>query len=129
MQSPDIHFQCVEKHISDNPLVIFHDFQKNSTSPSTAYIKGEVLFADGTILALFQHIRISENGILITDYRYHYMNAEKNMIFRYDNAPHHDEIVSHPHHKHIANKIITSDMLHFKDVMDEIVSIIMNKML
>ena len=52
MQRPDIHFKSVEKKISENPLMIFHDLQKNHTSPSTAYIKGEILFADGTVPAM-----------------------------------------------------------------------------
>ncbi|QTA86140.1 toxin-antitoxin system TumE family protein [Desulfonema magnum] len=129
MQSPDIHFESVEKNISENPLVIFHELRRNHTSPSTAYIKGEILFADGTVLAVFQHVHISETGTLITDYRYHCMDAEKEMIFRYDNAPHHCEIDTYPHHKHISDKIYACDMPDLKDVMDEITAFVIENMI
>jgi hypothetical protein len=33
------------------------------------------------------------------------MNEAQIMIFRYDNAPHHVEIVSFPHHKHEVDDI------------------------
>ncbi|MFM6663415.1 MAG: DUF6516 family protein, partial [Microcystis panniformis] len=38
-------------------------------------------------------------------YRYHYMNEAQTMIFRYDNAPHHVEIATFPHHKHEVDDI------------------------
>lgn len=41
-------------------------------------------------------------------YRYHYMNDEQVMIFRYDNAPHHSNVSTFPHHKHDAENIIDS---------------------
>lgn len=34
-------------------------------------------------------------------YAYTYIR-EGQRVFRYDNAPHHPEIATHPHHKHIA---------------------------
>ncbi len=34
-------------------------------------------------------------------YAYTYMRNQQR-VFRYDNAPHHPEIATHPHHKHIG---------------------------
>ena len=36
-------------------------------------------------------------------YAYTYIRSGR-QIFRYDNAPHHPEIKTHPHHKHIEEK-------------------------
>ena len=129
MKSPDSHFDELERRISSNPLVIFHDLKKSQTSPSTLYVKGEIVFVDGTSLAIFQHIRMIEAGAIITDYRYHYMNFENQMIFRYDNAPHHDELETHPHHKHVGEKIIAHNQPHFTAVMDEAVSLVVENIL
>ncbi|MDM8522309.1 hypothetical protein QUF80_02965 [Desulfococcaceae bacterium HSG8] len=76
------HFQAIEKAISDDPLVITFDLERTYMTQTRAYIKGKINFADGTSLALFQHVEITENCLSITDYRYHYMNADQ-MIFRY----------------------------------------------
>jgi hypothetical protein len=35
-------------------------------------------------------------------YRYQYMDEARNLLFRYDNAPHHAEIDSFPHHSWVV---------------------------
>lgn len=128
MQPLKAWFDTVEKHIAGNPLVIFHNLEKKHTSPSTAYLKGEILFVDGTSLAVFQHLCIIESGTSLSDYRYHYMDIDKKLIFRYDNAPHHDEIETHPHHKHTHNGIQACERPDFKDVMAEATSNVLENM-
>jgi len=54
-------------------------------------------------------------------YRYQYMNEQQDLIFRYDNAPHHPDIETFPHHKHDMNEIKASDEPKFFDVLSEIV--------
>ncbi|RLC14904.1 MAG: hypothetical protein DRI57_13720 [Deltaproteobacteria bacterium] len=123
------HFQAVEKTINDDPLVITFDLERIYTSQIRAYIKGKINFADGTSLALFQHVQIAENGLDITDYRYHYMNADGQMIFRYDNAPHHREIETFPHHKHLQTGLQCAIMPTVKDILREIDLIIMEALI
>jgi len=46
-------------------------------------------------------------------YSYHYQDGNGKVIFRYDMAPHHIEIETFPHHKHInSEKVIEI----FKDI-------------
>ena len=73
----------------------------------------------------FQHVQIAENDLDITDYRYHYMNADGQMIFRYDNAPHHRELNTFPHHKHLQAGLQCAVMPTIKDILEEIDLIIM----
>ena len=49
------------------------------------------------------------------------------MIFRYDNAPHHPETTSFPHHKHIPDKVMPSSMPTIKNLLNEISTIILRK--
>ncbi len=60
----------------------------------------------------------------VDKYRLHYMNGAGQMLFRYDNSPHHPEIDSHPHHKHTPDKISPSNMPSIKDILNEISAII-----
>ncbi len=48
------------------------------------------------------------------------MDNAKEMIFRYDNAKHHPEINTFPHHKHTAQKIEKSIEPELIDVLSEI---------
>jgi hypothetical protein len=53
-------------------------------------------------------------------YSYHYMNQEQHLVFRYDNAPHHHELSTFPHHKHLPSKVEPHKELTLRDVLLEI---------
>lgn len=53
-------------------------------------------------------------------YRYHYMNEANQLIFRYDNANHHPQIKTFPHHKHIKDGVIESSEPHLFNILLEI---------
>jgi hypothetical protein len=115
----DEHLDEIEKIIKGDPLVILSDFQRIYTSQNTAYIKAKVRFIDNSFLSIFHHVH-DENGLFGFDYRYHYMDSKNTMIFRYDNAPHHPEVQSSPHHKHTSSGIKESEMPNIKDILSEI---------
>jgi hypothetical protein len=48
------------------------------------------------------------------------MDSANQMIFRYDNAPHHPEIATFPHHKHLPRGLSESDAPRFADVFGEV---------
>ena len=121
------HFDSLEKVILGNSLVILISFQRTYTSPETGYIKGEVFFIDSSSLIIFQHVRVEGNKLIITDYRYHYMEVDNRLVFRYDNAPHYPEINTFPHHKHFPSGIKEAGMLNIEDVLAEIDSRIIRK--
>lgn len=41
-------------------------------------------------------------------YRFHYADAENQLVFRHVNAPHHPELETFPHHKHLADGSVAS---------------------
>ncbi len=49
------------------------------------------------------------------------------MIFRYDNAPHHAETASFPHHKHVLDRVIPSSMPSISDLLNEISAIMLRE--
>ena len=88
-----------------------------------------ILFADGKIV--FYNGSILEFTESITPdrfkYRYHYMDAESNLIFRYDNVPHHPEIATFPDHKHYPDTVVESESVDLRQAMEEIISIIVDE--
>lgn len=50
-----------------------------------------------------------------------------NLIFRYDNVPHHPEIATFPDHKHYPDKIVESESIDLKQVLEEIIAVIVNQ--
>lgn len=65
-------------------------------------IEGRLRFWDSSLLKFVEVVQ--QRGAIMgkLEYAYHYQDAADRLVFRYDNAPHHPEIVTHPHHKHIA---------------------------
>ena len=57
-------------------------------------------------------------------YSYHYQDADDKLIFRYDMAPHHQEIGTFPHHKHSKHSagevVVESTAPSLADVLEEI---------
>jgi len=67
------------------------------------FIEGRLRFWDGSLLKFVEVVQ--QRGAVVgkLEYAYHYQDALDQMVFRYDNAPHHPEILTFPHHKHVAD--------------------------
>lgn len=81
-------------------------------------ITGELTFVDESRLDFTEVKDITQQSKL--KYRYHYMDKENEMIFRYDNAKHHKEIRTFPHHKHIPGRILESQEPEIEEILIEI---------
>ena len=57
-------------------------------------------------------------------YSYYYQNKSKNLIFRYDNAPHWEHLKTTPYHKHVKNEVFESNIMTFDKVLEEIINIL-----
>ena len=71
---------------------------------------------DGSCLEFMEYLQ-EKNRL---KYRFHLMDKEGNMVFRYDNAPHHKDVSSFPHHKHLPGNVAESEDKGIMDVLDEI---------
>jgi hypothetical protein len=58
-------------------------------------------------------------------YRYNFIDSKNELIFRYDNAKHHNELSTFPHHKHLPDKTIESSEPDLHEVLDEVKKIIL----
>jgi hypothetical protein len=111
----------IEEAISLSSIVISSNIQKYfGSSNKEAYIKGKLTFMDLSSLE-FSIYAIEKGKKLICDkYRYQYLDAANRPVFRYDNAPHHNEIPSFPMHKHLGDKVVESNMPDIKELLGEI---------
>lgn len=90
-------------------------------------IKGTLMFPDGSQLVFNEAIKLHDKQIKKTRYAYHYQDGSNNLIFRYDNAPHHPHIFTYPHHKHVGSAIEPSQNPDLGDVLSEIEGLLWNK--
>ncbi|MFQ5676868.1 MAG: toxin TumE [bacterium] len=53
-------------------------------------------------------------------YRYHFQDKNNNLIFRYDNTPHFNNLETFPHHKHLPNEVTASQRPPITEVIEEV---------
>ncbi|MHB8232628.1 MAG: toxin-antitoxin system TumE family protein [bacterium] len=57
-------------------------------------------------------------------YSYHWQDENQNLILRWDNAPHHNRILTFPHHKHVKEKTKENFNIDCFSILKEISSLI-----
>jgi len=123
------YFDKVKNEINSYSHVV-ENYQLNEKvySEVLGFIEGELFFPDESRLA-FAEVKDIEQPSKIK-YHYHYMNKNDETIFRYDNAKHHTEIMTFPHHKHLPDGIVESSEPEINLILTEIEAIILkNKVL
>jgi len=78
-------------------------YDKRSTHEG--YIRGEIYFVDASVLHLREFVDV-ETTVERLLYVYQYMDARRQLRFRYDNTGHHKQLnlPTYPHHKHIGSE-------------------------
>jgi hypothetical protein len=77
-------------------------------------------FADQALLEISEAIVFVAGELQWLSYRYHYQDASIGLVFRYDNAPHHPEVSSRPHHKHAGDDVVASARPSIEQVLHEV---------
>ncbi len=81
---------------------IYNDITCLASDDYNGLVRCRVLFWDGSYLDLYEVVSTELGHPIKIHYTYIYLkNGER--VFRYDNAPHHPEIPTHPHHIHITS--------------------------
>ena len=112
------YFAQLEGIIKEFPNVRFVSLTKKIYNISQGYISGSIVFENNHRL---DFVEVKNVEVLSKiKYRYHYMNDEKSMIFRYDNALHHVSVSTFPHHKHDGESIRESVEPNLDQVLLEI---------
>ena len=118
----------IEKTVDSSSIVLSSNVQKYfGPALGTVYLKGHLLIIDSSILEIAIFATEFRKILSIEKYRLNYMSSTGQTLFRYDNAPHHPEIDTYPHHKHTSDKIAPSTMPSLKDILNEISAMIIGR--
>ncbi|OQY00047.1 MAG: hypothetical protein B6I24_00905 [Bacteroidetes bacterium 4572_128] len=120
------YFKKIEKFLERFTHII-EDYiiHKEILSDNKGIIDGEVFFNNESRLDFMEAVDMNKNEK--NKYSYHYMNNNNEMVFRYDNAKHHRELSTFPHHKHTKNGIISSNEAKLDEVLSEIEKEVLKK--
>ncbi len=77
-------------------------------------------FSDGSQLQVVEKLIVERYTSIKIRYAYHYQRADGTLVFRYDNVPHHPEIATFPHHKHVGDRVTSAQPPDLSEVLREI---------
>ena len=80
----------------------------------------------GHLLEVSEALGLDEDTLTFLRYRHHFQDPHNQMIFRYDNAPHHRHLSSFPDHKHVADTVVASTKPSIDQVMRETIDAMNN---
>ena len=114
------YFQKIEFLIADCIHIVETNLFKDKRSLHIGIIEGELLFTDESALHFIEFVNVKETTE-VYKYSYQYQDRNGKLVFRYDMAPHHREIGTFPHHKHIhSNKVVEASAPGLAQVLDAI---------
>ncbi len=121
----DEYFQQIGHDIAQSAVITDSDLRKDKRSLYIGFLEGTLTFLDGSTLRFIEFVNVKVK-IDRYKYSYHYQDAGNTLIFRYDMAPHHQNIRTFLHHKHTANQqVIEAEAPTLQDVLEEIEKLVM----
>jgi len=119
----DDYFSTIERSLRQNVQngTIEEPLTCLASDDYNGLIRCRVVFWDGSYLDLYEVVSTELGYPVRVHYAYTYIR-EGQRVFRYDNAPHHPEIITHPHHKHIGSedRLAPADQMSLSQVLAEI---------
>ncbi len=119
----DDYFASIERSLRQNPSVsgIEEPLTSLASDDYNGVLRCRAVFWDGSFLDIYEVVTTELGYPIRVNYAYTYLR-DNQRVFRYDNAPHHPEIFTHPHHKHIglADRLAPADQPSLGQVFAEI---------
>ncbi len=118
------YFKKIEQLLGNSRIIVDKAVDFKEFSSDEGMVRGRLLFLGGYVLTFMEYIQIGEER---PKYRFNLSDSKNNVIFRYDNASHHRDVPTFPHHKHVRAKVIPSKEMGLAEVLSEIENMILNE--
>lgn len=81
-----------------------YSFPSEDEVECTAVLHTTLVFKDGSRLIVHSYLDATAE-VREHDYAYVYLDAQGNRVLQYDDAPHHPQLPTHPHHVHKGRRL------------------------
>ena len=119
----DDYFTSIERGLRQNPQIskVEEPITLLTSDDYNGLLRCRVIFWDSSILDIYEVVSTELGYPVRINYAYNYLRNEQR-VFRHDNAPHHPEIATHPHHKHVgpSDRLAPADQPNLSQVFAEI---------
>jgi hypothetical protein len=120
MNTVEEYFDQVRKLIQGTINARIERYEEHILSATRGNLRIRLRFSDNALLEISEAFILAGGELHWLSYRYHYQDALGTLVFRYDNAPHHPEVVTYPDHKHQREQILASSHPPIEQILEEV---------
>ena len=99
----------VEREIVQCNKAYIENYDEEILSSSRVNLRLRLRFSQNHLLEINEAIIVQDKSLKFFAYRYHFQDANNQLIFRYDSTPHFPNLPNFPYHKHLPNDVIDAD--------------------
>jgi len=103
MRTIDDYFKKIQDILAKSKIVASTNIEYTRVLDHEGYMRGTLTLIDGSELRLLEYTKISHGQPTALRYRFQWQMAGE-LIARWNNAPHHPEVETFPHHKYVRGK-------------------------
>lgn len=120
----DEYFATVERRLRAFPLAVAVEMRSERVDLDRGFFKARMTCTDGSELHLFEYVVVDEGEPGRQSYRYHHQRSDGALIKRWDDAPHHPEVPTFPHHLHEGGTVRPTEPPDLETVLVEVATTI-----
>ena len=109
------------KWLDDSSFVKSHSINDFRKSDNVFYINLKIHFINNSELHVREYVDVEHRK-----YSFHWQSSNGDLIIRWDNAPHFPDLITFPHHKHLASGDVTES---YNISLEEILEFIKDEIL
>lgn len=91
----------IKARIVGNARILHWGMLREEAQGDTGLYRCRLTLTDGGVVEMFEYFRIkAATEVEVTAYSFHWQDESGRLLKRWDNAPHHPEVSTFPHHLH-----------------------------
>lgn len=108
--------------IANSRIYTWHVLREETQSDAGLY-RFRIIWEDGSLLEMFERFEIRDDGCQVTKYSFHWQDVHGGLIKRWDNAAHHPEIATYPHHLHDEDIILPHEPVTAATILERVTTL------
>lgn len=130
MSTPSAYVEEINQLLVDNPYVVTFRFVLERATEDSCYVRVRTTLIDDSSFHFSEYSEVDNEGNLqVIAYGYQWMDADTNLLRRWDNAKHYPKLPGYPHHLHDGDEknVVPGEPMNLFKVLDLIAERLGNK--
>lgn len=100
MKDPADYLAHIKSFIILNPQVEQWQIVREAIEDDLGLFRYRLTLSDDSLFEMFEHFQIVAGEVNVSKYSFHWQSSDGQLRKQWDNAAHHPEVSTHPHHMH-----------------------------